>query len=463
MNRLQAFRSLVTHPWLGRLFKKLALYEFDWCVNFIDARGGLPKGEFEMEVNRLGLSTGRQDFLKLKRQAEICELLLSANTLCVWAPNPDALNNNLPVEPAKELSMDQKQSTKQTMRLVPPAKAPKPRKPRWIAVPTNLSVYGDDELRGILLNNIEYCDMKHMRTGEPPEMSVSAYEHNMELLSPLQDELDRRKKAAALPAGRTSDRTIEMGDQQAEAEAMQPSKAPKGGTHVHSKDPRKRAVLNALMEANSCTKVTMVLDHGNGTFSGECFQRSQGAGWQRLGRKVVQLADGFHLPAGAPVEDNQASTAGDAGKEQAMPNQYTVAKAKAAATAPKAVVAKGTTSIPKTTKRASTKAASPAQNGATKVTIPVQPTAPKRTAKAPAAEQTARYFAMRSAVTGGMEFTMLRLSDKGSYPAETADCVGFAAIDKAKEQLRKWIVAERKRLADQLKMIEKMRMADFKA
>jgi hypothetical protein len=64
----------------------------------------------------------------------------------------------------------------------------------------------------------------------------------------------------------------------------------KPGKHVKSTDPIKRSVVRALKEISSSTKVTLVLSHGNGVYSGDCMIAPQKGGEAlRLGRFVVEL------------------------------------------------------------------------------------------------------------------------------------------------------------------------------
>lgn len=69
--RLEHFKTLKTHAWYSKLFKKLNTNDIEFCESFLKDRGEMSVNEFEMEVNRLFL-TGD----KPKRHLEINELLL---------------------------------------------------------------------------------------------------------------------------------------------------------------------------------------------------------------------------------------------------------------------------------------------------------------------------------------------------------------------------------------------------
>lgn len=74
--RLRNFRALATHPWLGRVYKRLDVSELKIAESFICNQGVIDKGEFERLVNRL-FTNGQ---VKPKHWNEICELLLCANS-----------------------------------------------------------------------------------------------------------------------------------------------------------------------------------------------------------------------------------------------------------------------------------------------------------------------------------------------------------------------------------------------
>jgi len=71
----KALTELKSHPWLGRLFKKLTKSDEHLINDFISKNIGLDKSSFEIEINRLFLDKERP-----KRFNEICEILSCFNS-----------------------------------------------------------------------------------------------------------------------------------------------------------------------------------------------------------------------------------------------------------------------------------------------------------------------------------------------------------------------------------------------
>ena len=57
--------------------------------------------------------------------------------------------------------------------------------------------------------------------------------------------------------------------------------------HVHSKDPRKRAIVAALRRASGGTKVTMLEEIAGGLFQGSCLKKGPTKIWDNLGKFTV--------------------------------------------------------------------------------------------------------------------------------------------------------------------------------
>jgi hypothetical protein len=74
--RLTEFQNLKTHPWHGRLFKKLLVAEVTACEQFIKNNDHLEVNEFEMAVQRMFLDKSA----KPKNWTAMNELLVCANT-----------------------------------------------------------------------------------------------------------------------------------------------------------------------------------------------------------------------------------------------------------------------------------------------------------------------------------------------------------------------------------------------
>lgn len=77
MDRQTVFNSLATHPWLGRVYKKLTIKERLQCEVFLVLHTGSDKDRFELAVNRMFLD----DPEKPKHYKEMLELLTCANSL----------------------------------------------------------------------------------------------------------------------------------------------------------------------------------------------------------------------------------------------------------------------------------------------------------------------------------------------------------------------------------------------
>lgn len=77
MDRLTAYLSYKTHPWLSKSFKRLKSDEIDLGVQFIKANENLDKDAFDKAINRMFL-----DRPKPKHWATILELLANANSAC---------------------------------------------------------------------------------------------------------------------------------------------------------------------------------------------------------------------------------------------------------------------------------------------------------------------------------------------------------------------------------------------
>jgi hypothetical protein len=74
--RLEAFRNLKKHAWLGRVFARLSAKEIAGAEGFIRARGDDSKDAFELAINRLFIDAPD----KPRHWAEISELLSCANS-----------------------------------------------------------------------------------------------------------------------------------------------------------------------------------------------------------------------------------------------------------------------------------------------------------------------------------------------------------------------------------------------
>lgn len=75
MKRLEAFKALKDHPWLGRSFKKLSKADEDYCIAWLEANAGLSKDQAPHYIVRLWL-----DRPKPKAWKEMEELLICANS-----------------------------------------------------------------------------------------------------------------------------------------------------------------------------------------------------------------------------------------------------------------------------------------------------------------------------------------------------------------------------------------------
>lgn len=74
--RNDTFEAFSTHPWFGKVFKRLKNDDLSTARCFLKANGHLGKGEFEFAVNRMFL-----DKPKPKNWKEIQELLTCANSV----------------------------------------------------------------------------------------------------------------------------------------------------------------------------------------------------------------------------------------------------------------------------------------------------------------------------------------------------------------------------------------------
>ena len=62
------------------------------------------------------------------------------------------------------------------------------------------------------------------------------------------------------------------------------------GKHIHSKDPRKPAIVAALRKASGGTKITMLEEIAVGVFQGSCLKKSQSFKknyWDNLGKFTI--------------------------------------------------------------------------------------------------------------------------------------------------------------------------------
>lgn len=75
VDRLSTFNELKTHPWLGRVFRRLTQQELELARSFLLTHAGADAGTFEMLVNRMFL-----DRPKPKHHTIIMELLVCANS-----------------------------------------------------------------------------------------------------------------------------------------------------------------------------------------------------------------------------------------------------------------------------------------------------------------------------------------------------------------------------------------------
>jgi hypothetical protein len=76
MTRLEKFRSYSTHAWHQKTFKKLKPAEIAVAEKFIADNDHLPKGDFELKLNRMFLGVAD----KPKNFPIILELLTCANS-----------------------------------------------------------------------------------------------------------------------------------------------------------------------------------------------------------------------------------------------------------------------------------------------------------------------------------------------------------------------------------------------
>jgi hypothetical protein len=74
--RLAAYRSIQSHPWLGRSWQKLSETDRQAVLSFIEAFKDLDIGPFELKINRLFLDQPE----KPRRWKEISEILTCINT-----------------------------------------------------------------------------------------------------------------------------------------------------------------------------------------------------------------------------------------------------------------------------------------------------------------------------------------------------------------------------------------------
>jgi ferritin-like protein len=75
MTRLEHFRKLADHSWLGRVYSKLKSQEIEMVEQFIVENDHLDKSTFEMKVNRMFL-----DKDKPRHWKEMSELLTCTNS-----------------------------------------------------------------------------------------------------------------------------------------------------------------------------------------------------------------------------------------------------------------------------------------------------------------------------------------------------------------------------------------------
>ena len=75
MTRLEAFKALKDHPWLGRSYKKLSKADEAWAIAWLEDNKGLTKDQAPHHIVRLWLDKPRP-----KAWKEIEELLMCANS-----------------------------------------------------------------------------------------------------------------------------------------------------------------------------------------------------------------------------------------------------------------------------------------------------------------------------------------------------------------------------------------------
>ena len=75
MSRLEKFHSYRTHPWLKKIYLKLKQDDLKFCESFLTENEKLPKGDFEILLNRMYLGIE-----KPKNAGIIQELLCCANS-----------------------------------------------------------------------------------------------------------------------------------------------------------------------------------------------------------------------------------------------------------------------------------------------------------------------------------------------------------------------------------------------
>lgn len=75
MNRIDAFKKLEGHAWLGKVFAKLSKQEKELAMDFLAKNSALSNGDFQLAVNRMFL-----DAPKPKNHTSVMELLSCANS-----------------------------------------------------------------------------------------------------------------------------------------------------------------------------------------------------------------------------------------------------------------------------------------------------------------------------------------------------------------------------------------------
>lgn len=59
MSRLEKFKKLKTHPYLGKDFKKLKESEYNECIGFLESTEGYPRDVYVIALNRWKLDEVR--------------------------------------------------------------------------------------------------------------------------------------------------------------------------------------------------------------------------------------------------------------------------------------------------------------------------------------------------------------------------------------------------------------------